>query len=80
MGMTSFPYIFRIIRCALMPRIVVKFHQRKSTAVGNLGGYHQSKTFKGHLMIQMNDALNILHRIPIAQSITKTGVLERGCS
>ena len=61
-----------------MSRIMGKFDQRKSAAVVNLSGKHEGDLFFGCLRCQMDDTLNILYRIAVAVTISKTAV-DQGC-
>ena len=73
-GMPGFLHIGRIVRRVLMTGIVGVFHQRQSRAVVHLGREHEDDLLLGHFRGQMDDALNVLHRIPIAVAVAQAAV------
>ena len=72
--------IFRIVRGVFMAGIVVELNQRQTAAVVYLCRQHKADLFCGKLRIQVNDALDILYRIPIAVAVAQTAVYERCCT
>lgn len=63
-----------ILRRIFMAGIMGVLHQRQTRAVGYLRGQHESQPFLRRLRIQMDHALNILHRIAIAVAVALSAV------
>ena len=72
--------IFRIVRSVFMAGIVVELDQRQTAAVVYLCRQHKADLFCGKLRIQVNDALDILYRIPIAVAVAQTAVYKGCCT
>ena len=76
--MTCLPYIGIILRSILMPRIVVELDQRKSAAVMDLRGKHETNLVRRCLRLQMNYALNILDCVAVTVTVPQAAVDKGG--
>jgi len=75
--MSGCTYIRLIIWCILMTCIVIKLYKWKSTTIVYLCRQHETDLVQRHLWCQMDYALNILYRITVSVSISKSTVGER---
>ena len=77
-GMAGFLHIGSVFRRVLMAGIVGKFHQRQSAAVVHLSREHEADLLCRRLRFQMDDALDVLHRVPVAVAVPQAAVDEGG--
>ena len=77
-GMSCRSAVAFVLRCVLMPCMVVELYQRQRAAVVHLCRKHETdfllRLFRG----QMDHALDILYGVPIAIAVAQTAVNE-GC-
>ena len=78
--MTCFFYIGRIVGSVFFAGVMGVLYKRKSRAVGYLSGKHKFDLFVGHFGSKVNNALNVLYGVTVAESVAEPAVLERGCS
>ena len=76
MRMTRGADVAVVLRGILVPRVVVELHQRQTAAVMHLRAEHENKAFLRHLRVKVDDALNVLHRVAVAQTVALTAVDE----
>ena len=77
-GMAGVAHIFGVLRAGLLPGFMGEFHQRKAAAVVDLGGEHEADLVRRHFGLQMDHALDILHRIPVAVAVAQAAVDKGG--
>ena len=68
--------IGEVVGGVLMAGVVGELDQGQPAAVVHLGGQHEADLFAGHFGLQMDDALNILHGIPVAVAVAQAAVDE----
>ena len=77
-GMARFPDIGRVLRGILMTGAVGELHQGQSAAVVDLGGEHEAQLLRRPLRLQVDDPLDVLHRVPVTVAVAQAAV-EEGC-
>ena len=70
-------HIGGIVGGVLMAGIVGEFHQGQTAAVVHLGGEHEPDLLLGHGRFQMDDALDVLHGVPVAVAVAQAAVDQR---
>ena len=63
-----------VLGLVLVACIVVELHQGQAAAVMHLGAEHEHQTLLGHLGIEVDDALDILHGVAVAQAVALAAV------
>ena len=75
-GVTRFLYIFGVVGGVFLTRLVSIFYKRQTRAVRNLCGEHELYLLFRHLGSKVDNTLDILDRITVAESVSQTAVLE----
>ena len=76
--MPGFFYIRSVFRRIFVSRPVRKFYKRQPSTMMYLRRKHKPYLFHSHLRCQMDNPLDILHRIPIPVSVSQPAV-KKGC-
>ena len=77
-GVAGVAHIFGIFRTGLLSGLMRELHQREAAAVVDLGGEHEADLVRRHFRFQVDHALDILHRIPVAVAVAQAAVDEGG--
>ena len=72
--MAGFLHIAVVIGRILVSRVVGILHQRQSCAVMHLRAQHEGQLLPGQFRIQVHNALDILHCIPVSVSVPLAAV------
>ena len=75
-GVSRLLNVLGIVRSVLLTGLMCVLYKRKSRSVSNLSREHEPDLFLGHLGSEMDDALDILNRITVAEAVSETAVLE----
>ena len=78
MGMARGLDVAFLLRRILMAGIVVKLDQGQARAMMHLGGEHEADALLGHLRVQMNNALYILHGVAVSVAVALARVYQAG--
>ena len=63
-----------------LARLVVVLNERQTCAVCNLSGKHKNNLLLCHFGSKVNNALNVLNSVAVAEAVSQTAVLERSRS
>ena len=67
-----------VIGRILLSRAVGELYKGQSSAAADLGGEHKAELFRRHFRSEVDDALDILHGIPVAVTVSQPAVDEGG--
>ena len=76
--MTGFLHIGGIVGGVLMAGVVGELDQGQAAAIVHLGRQHEANLLTGHFRLQMDDALNVLHRVAVAVAVPQAAVNQGG--
>ena len=74
MGMAGGTDVALVLGGVLVACVVVELHQGQAAAVMHLGAQHEHQALLGHFGIQVDDALDVLHGIAVAQAVALAAV------
>ena len=77
-GMAGFLHIGGIIGGVFMAGVVGELDQGQAAAVVHLGRQHEANLLTGHFRLQMDDALDVLHRVAVAVAVPQAAVNQGG--
>ena len=79
-GVAGLPDIGRVLRGVLVAGAVGELHQRQAAPVVHLGGEHEAQLLRRPLRLQVDDPLDVLHRVPVTVAVAQAAVDEGGRS